>query len=957
MDGLYEDYSSIFDEWLAEGIIEYVPVKEVDSWGHYLPHRHVVKENSTTKIRPVVDASAKEQGFPSLNECLEKGPNLIELVASVLLRFREGAVIDMHLKNVIESLNKSKAKFSKQNILKLLRSFYVDNCVASVDSMEQLNEFISDARAVMELAGFDLRGWEYNNGDDSREYQAAVLGLVCPIVLRPKILLQEAWTRKLSWDDEVSEDIKDRFLSWANEIRDLNKIEVPRCLLGKNSNSVSIHTFCDASKLAYAAVVFIRIENGSSVKVNFVQAKTRVAPAKKEKCDARQSIPRLELMAATIGVRLTKSILDSLNLGKSKIYYWTDSSTVLAWIRRECNWGVFVWNRIKEIRKLSNPEQWRHVPGYLNPADLPSRGCTVSQLASSRWWEGPEWLNMGYEKWLNSESMYDEEEISKELKKTVEGRESTCATLMTMTKDDSVHKPPWYAEKFSNYTKIIRLLAWTKRFCSNCRSNVQFRKKNDLSREEIASSEILLFRMIQMESFVGIDYARIKHFLPFKDKNNVIRLNTKIVLRSDVYNFPCPIILPSNHIVVNLIVKERHEKLKHAGVEITMSSLRENFWILGGRKTIRSVIKQCVTCRRYVAKPLESAPAPLPVDRVRDAAVFEVVGVNFTGPIFLKGGQKAWICLFTCAIFRAVHLELVTSLSTASFLMALRRHIARRGLNNIFKLIDFQKLAKTVELERIEWRFNPLAAAWWGGFWERLNGLLKRLLRRTLKRSCLNYEEMLTVLLDCEAVINSRPITFMSNDKQEVVPLTPAMFLQEIKEIGVLDLDRIENRRLEKRYAYRQRVKDDLRRRFRNEYLGALVHRESKIKRSNNVKIGDTVLIGSDNVKRLDWPVARVKDVITGKDNKVRVVRLSTSAGELIRPIQRIYPLELRCDSDANVDSILIDKYKKCTDPQMLDKTRDVTDKSGSCIGDSEKPSVVTRSGRKVKQPKRLSYD
>ncbi|KAK2578820.1 hypothetical protein KPH14_011854 [Odynerus spinipes] len=92
MDGLYEDYSSIFDEWLAEGINEYVPVKEVDSWGHYLPHRHVVKENSTTKIRPVFDVSAKEQGFPSLNECLEKGPNLIELIASVLLRFREGNI-------------------------------------------------------------------------------------------------------------------------------------------------------------------------------------------------------------------------------------------------------------------------------------------------------------------------------------------------------------------------------------------------------------------------------------------------------------------------------------------------------------------------------------------------------------------------------------------------------------------------------------------------------------------------------------------------------------------------------------------------------------------------------------------------------------------------------------------------------------------------------------------------
>lgn len=179
--------------------------------------------------------------------------------------------------------------------------------------------------------------------------------------------------------------------------------------------------------------------------------------------------------------------------------------------------------------------------------------------------------------------------------------------------------------------------------------------------------------------------------------------------------------------------------------------------------------------------------------------------------------------------------------------MALRRHIARRGrpsviysdngtnfvgMNNTFKHIDFKELATIVATKQIEWRFNPPTAAWWGGFWERLNGILKRLLRRTLKRSCLNYEEMLTVLVDSEAIINSRPITFMSENDEHIVPLTPAMFLQEIKEIGVLDLDHIESKRLEKRFAYRQRIKDDLRRRFRSEYLGALIQKDHKTKMS-----------------------------------------------------------------------------------------------------------------------------
>lgn len=440
-DNVFSDYDLVFDEWLAEGIIERVPVSEEANWGHYLPHRHVIKENSTTKIRPVFDASAKDQRFPSLNECLEKGPNLIELVSSILLRFREGnngiisdikkaflqisidqkdrdflrffwfdkqgnivilrhcrvvfgvscspfilgAVINMHLREVIESLdNNLKTTFLKENIVRLLQSFYVDNYVTSVNSVEQVIKFISDAKAVMELAGFDLRGWEYN-GDNSHENQVAVLdtvwdkrfdtlslnmpaldqfckekvtkrnilslahrifdplGICCPIALCPRILLQETWTQKLSWDDEVSVDIKNRFLSWVQDLDDLKNIQIPRCLLGKISegDDVSIHTFCDASKLAYATVVFIRIENSSGVKVNFVQAKSRVAPINKEKSDGRRSIPRLELLAAAIGVRLTVSILDSLNFKNAKVYYWSDSSTVLAWVRRECNWGVF----------------------------------------------------------------------------------------------------------------------------------------------------------------------------------------------------------------------------------------------------------------------------------------------------------------------------------------------------------------------------------------------------------------------------------------------------------------------------------------------------------------------------------------------------------------------------------------------------------------------------------------
>ncbi|XP_051157994.1 uncharacterized protein LOC127279597 [Leptopilina boulardi] len=231
---LYEAYDAVLDDWMQEGIIEYVPKEEEDQWGRYLPHRHVLKENSTTKLRPVFDGSARDKSSPSLNECLERGPNLIEMVTSNLLRFRQGkigivsdikkaflqisidprdrdslrflwlsdngetvilrhrrvvfgvnsssfilnVVINEHLQKTLDGLlDGSITKYSKENIAKLKKSFYVDNCLASVNSSEELTNFIIDSRAVMEEAGFDLRGWEYNH-DNSHQSQAVVLGLI-----------------------------------------------------------------------------------------------------------------------------------------------------------------------------------------------------------------------------------------------------------------------------------------------------------------------------------------------------------------------------------------------------------------------------------------------------------------------------------------------------------------------------------------------------------------------------------------------------------------------------------------------------------------------------------------------------------------------------------------------------------------------------------------------------------
>ncbi|XP_011858503.1 PREDICTED: uncharacterized protein LOC105556051 [Vollenhovia emeryi] len=394
--------------------------------------------------------------------------------------------------------------------------------------------------------------------------------------------------------------------------------------------------------------------------------------------------------------------------------------------------------------------------------------------------------------------------------------------------------------------------------------------------------------LAQRESFEGVEDSRISCLNAFKDKSGLIRLKTLVSNREDQFGFRCPIVLESRHPLVERLIQYRHKQLNHAGIQTVMNNLREQVWILSSRRAIRSVLSKCTICKRYKAKRIEASPSILPEERIRDATAFVVSGVDFAGPLYLKDGQKAWICLFTCAVYRAVHLELATSLSTEAFLEAFRRFVARRGrpsimfsdngtnfceASNLLRSINWKKVAEYSTMKKIEWRFNPPSAAWWGGWWERLVRSVKEILRKVLGRACLTFEEMNTTLCDCEAIINSRPITYLSEDSDQLIPLTPAMFIQDVQEIGLPDLDHVQEGDLKARIRYRQKLRADLRRRFRSEYLGQLSRTSYSKNGKYTVRKGDVVLIGNENQKRLDWPLARVIEVIPGRDGEVRVVR------------------------------------------------------------------------------------
>ena len=210
---------------------------------------------------------------------------------------------------------------------------------------------------------------------------------------------------------------------------------------------------------------------------------------------------------------------------------------------------------------------------------------------------------------------------------------------------------------------------------------------------------------------------------------------------------------------------------------------------------MRQVISRCVVCRPHEGLPFEGPPPPpLPAFRVNEAPPFTYSAVDFAGPLYLKKipdsvERKVWVCLFMCCVTRAVHLELVSELSTLAFIRCLKRFTARRGFPK--RMVSdnaktFKAAAKAIQcmLEHpdvknyllnlsMEWTFNLEKAPWWGGLFERLVKSTKRCLRKMIGQARLSFDELHTAVVEVKAILNSRPLSYVSRDDCEE-PLTPS---------------------------------------------------------------------------------------------------------------------------------------------------------------------------------------
>uniref|UniRef100_A0A5S6Q179 Integrase catalytic domain-containing protein n=1 Tax=Trichuris muris TaxID=70415 RepID=A0A5S6Q179_TRIMR len=448
-------------------------------------------------------------------------------------------------------------------------------------------------------------------------------------------------------------------------------------------------------------------------------------------------------------------------------------------------------NRIAEVLEESKPGQWRYVPSELNPADDLSRGLRrVSADISHRWFCGPKFLWQTEEHWPTSPVDRAHEMQAQTI--------SVCAIGQRQNWENPLRD---LFDKCSRWRSIIRIVAWALR----AMRKRSLRPVGSLSVEELTKACETCLRMEQRTYFepeisaleAGIPLSqnsRIAALRPFLDQSGLLRVGGRLREADVIAAVKHPIILACTGSLLHRIVWDRHLQLMHARVERILTDLRSEFWILSGRRAIRTILKGCLYCKKLAAKPCEPLMGDLPSCRVdHTLPAFANTGVDLFGPIevnVLRSKVKRYGCLFTCMSSRACHLEVAYSLDVDSFINCLRRFIARRGCplrifsDNGKNLVAAERLLRqTVVAEErvdrfltgqnIDWKFTPPYCPHYGGSWERLIGVAKRALVATLRGNAVSDEVLATVLAEVEALLNGRPLTYLSSDPECFEPLTP----------------------------------------------------------------------------------------------------------------------------------------------------------------------------------------
>ncbi|XP_062713695.1 uncharacterized protein LOC134290550 [Aedes albopictus] len=751
------------------------------------------------------------------------------------------------------------------------------------------------------------------------------LGLLGPVVVLAKIFIQYLWQTTVSWDEPLTLEQQQYWSEFRDSLEDITSISIPRwAAFAHNPVVVELHGFCDASEKAYGACLYIRtVSSDGTISARLLAAKSKVAPTGKSKKQTTLTLPRLELSSALLLAHLYHKVTESVEL-KTKSFFWTDSMIALCQIRSPpARWKTFVANRVSEIQRLTVGGTWAHVPGAENPADIISRGMSPAQLKDTpAWWNGCQWLSQPSRFWPPINRPIPEDLPSTELE------ERSVSLPVQATQSSEIF------ECRSSFSSLVRVVAFLHRFRHNSSPrNRTARKGGPLSTLELNNATKTLVKLAQQEAF-GADILAItskgqvssnsalKSLAPIL-VDGILRVGGRLRHAAISEDRKHPMILPARHTLTERILVHYHLKNLHAGPQLLVACVREKYWPLRIRNLARKVVHSCVNCFRCKPTNLEQLMGDLPPERVTPTLPFLNTGVDLCGPFQFRKLPRAppvkcYVAIFVCLVTKAAHVELVYDLSTAAFLAALQRFVARRGRPGLIQCdnaTNFKGAAKELAQLRkqfydqqhqaevistcaddgTEFRFIPPRSPNFGGLWEAAVKSFKKHLRATIGNSVLSQDEFVTLLARIEACLNSRPLTALSADPNDLEVLTPGHFLvhRPLTAFPEPNLSEVPRNRLD-RWQTNQELLRRVWKRWTIDYLSGLHPRTKWTQQRNNIEIGTLVLVKEDNLPPLKWRYGRIIRVCRGTDNNIRVVVVRTADGEYTRSISKICVLPVR---------------------------------------------------------------
>ncbi|CAH2102097.1 unnamed protein product [Euphydryas editha] len=785
--------------------------------------------------------------------------------------------------------------FKDNNIVKVLGISWVkasDNFEYTYNCPETEDQIITKRKVLSDIARlYDPMGW------------------IAPVIVVAKIFIQKLWKSGLNWDDILLPDLQKEWRKFKSELIKITDIVIPRWMGISRRHIFELHVFADASQKAYSAVVYLKGKLGNHVQVTLVTAKTKVAPVEKE-----ISIPRMELCAALLATKLIHEVVQVMKIPKDKLFAWSDSTVVLAWLSGEpSRWTTFVSNRVSEILTILDREQWNHVSTDQNPADCASRGLSVTDLIQHNlWWTGPDFLRK-------------DNHVNASMNFTTNEEERHIKTLAAV-----VLKEEFIWIRFSNLSKLLRVLSYCKKFLM-----LRVPKKQRVINRIVTAEEMQNIMQICVKKTQELHFSEelqqlksqgyvVKrsplHTLnPFLDRNGLLRVGGRINKSHEDFDKRHPLIVPSDSHITKLIVLDAHHRTLHGGPQLMLNYLRAKFWIIRARERVKKCYRECIICTRYSRQNNNQLMGQLPDARLTPDRPFKSSGVDFTGHINIRfspgrgsRSYKGYVCLFICMATRAIHLEAVSDLTAVGFIAAFRRFVSRRGLCQhlysdngtnfvgadrelrlMFNRAKSQapdEIAQLLANEGTTWHFIPPQAPNFGGLWEAGIRSTKSHLKRVIGDSTLTFEELSTVLTQIEACLNSRPISCLSDHPDDPLPLTPGHFLIGESLITIPDNNYSDVSKLSglQRWKLTQRMVHDFWKKWSDEYLVNLNQRFKWSMKRSEPEIDDIVIVRDQNIPPAKWLLGRVIEKHPGKDCITRVVTLRTKNGLCKRPCNKL---------------------------------------------------------------------